>query len=62
MSDQKKLAWGIEHVENGKPEFFFHPQKHTTPEEAKDAFADQMGIPWKELSRRGAKVVQQEIG
>lgn len=61
MSEKKKMAWGIEHVENEKTEFFFHPQRHTTPEEAKNAFAEHVGIPWKELARRGAKVVQQEI-
>jgi hypothetical protein len=58
MEQKPKIAWAVEYVENGQSHIHMHYAKHTTPEEAKNAFADHMGIPWKELERRGAKVIQ----
>jgi hypothetical protein len=61
MASTKATAWAVEHVENGKTEIHFHPQRNSSPEEAKDAFVEHMGIPWKELERRGARVVEHEV-
>jgi hypothetical protein len=61
MQNQHESAWAVEYVENGKRIVSLDPARHSTPEEAKRAFEDSRGIPWKELERRGAKVVQQEV-
>lgn len=61
MPNQHELAWAVEYVENGRRIVSVDPARHSTPEEAKRAFEDSRGIPWKELERRGAKVVQQEV-
>ena len=61
MSKQSGTAWAVDYVENGRRILSLDPERHSTPEEAKKAFEDSRGIPWKELERRGAKVVQQEI-
>jgi hypothetical protein len=61
MPNQNEVAWAVEYVENGRRIVSLDPIRHTTPEEAKRAFEESRGIPWKELERRGAKVVQQEV-
>ena len=61
MPNQTEAAWAVEYVENGRRIISLDPIRHSTPEEAKRAFEDSRGIPWKELERRGAKVVQQEV-
>jgi hypothetical protein len=61
MPNRKEVAWGVEYVENGKRIVSVDPIRYSTPEEAKRAFEESRGIPWKELERRGAKVVQQDI-
>ena len=61
MKRLKKIVWAVEYVEFGRRIVSLDPQKNSTPEEAKNAFAATKGIPWKELERRGAKVIQQEI-
>jgi hypothetical protein len=52
--------WGVEYINNGRPERRIDSLRHSTPEEAKKALEDEMGIPWKELEKRGARVVQRE--
>jgi len=61
MTGQKQKAWAVEYVENDRRIVLLDSDRHSTPEEAKRAFEDKMGIPWKELERRGAKIVEQEI-
>jgi hypothetical protein len=61
MPNKKEVAWGVEYVENGKRIVSVDSIRYSTPEEAKRAFEESRGIPWKELERRGAKVVEQEI-
>jgi hypothetical protein len=61
MPNQNEVAWAVEYVENGKRIVSLDPRRHSTPEEAKRAFEESRGIPWKELERRGAKIVQQEV-
>jgi hypothetical protein len=61
MTNQKEFAWAVEYVEHGERIVSLDPIRRSTPEEAKRAFEDSRGIPWKELERRGAKVVQQEL-
>ncbi len=60
MTGKKELVFAVELVENGKKKILLDHTKHATPEEAKDFAAEHTGIPWKELERRGAKVIQQE--
>ena len=52
MPNRKEVAWAVEYVDS---------IRYSTPEEAKRAFEESRGIPWKELERRGAKVVEQEV-
>ena len=61
MPKQKEFAWAVEYVENGERIVSLDPIRRSTPEEAKRALEDSRGIPWKELERRGAKVMQQEL-
>ncbi|HUI11375.1 MAG TPA: hypothetical protein VL221_13675 [Bacteroidota bacterium] len=61
MTGQRQTAWAVEYVEKGKRIVSLDAARHSTPEEAKSAFEDSRGIPWKELERRGAKIVEQEI-
>jgi hypothetical protein len=61
MQKKKEIAWAVEYVENGERIVSLDPIRHSAPEEAKRAFEESRGIPWKELERRGAKVVQQEV-
>lgn len=61
MPNKHEAAWAVEYVENGRRIVSLDPARHSTPEEAKRAFEDSRGIPWKELERRGAKVVEQEV-
>jgi hypothetical protein len=61
MPNKNEVAWGVEYVENGRRIVSVDPIRYSTPEEAKRAFEESRGIPWKELERRGAKVVRQEI-
>ena len=61
MPHKNQVAWAVEYVENGRRIVSLDPIKHSTPEEAKRAFEESRGIPWKELERRGAKVVRQEV-
>jgi len=61
MPNRKEVAWGVEYVENGKRIVSVDSIRYSTPEEAKRAFEESRGIPWKELERRGAKVVEQEV-
>jgi hypothetical protein len=61
MPYRKEVAWAVEYVENRERIVSLDPIRHSTPEEAKRAFEASRGIPWKELERRGAKVVQQEV-
>jgi hypothetical protein len=61
MPNKKGVAWAVEYVENGKRIVSVDSIRYSTPEEAKRAFEESRGIPWKELERRGAKVVQQGI-
>ncbi len=61
MTAKKELVFAVELVENDKKKILFDYTRHSTPEEAKDFAAEHFGIPWKELERRGAKVVQQEL-
>jgi len=61
MPNTGEVYWAVEYVENGKRIVSLDPVRRTTPEEAKRAFEESRGIPWKELERRGAKVVQQEV-
>jgi hypothetical protein len=61
MPNRKGVAWAVEYVENGKRIVSVDSIRYSTPEEAKRAFEESRGIPWKELERRGAKVVQQDI-
>ena len=61
MPKTVEYAWAVEYVENGERRVSLDPVRRSTPEEAKRAFEDSRGIPWKEFERRGAKVVQQEI-
>lgn len=61
MPNKKEVAWAVEYVENGKRIVSVDSIRYSTPEEAKRAFEESRGIPWKELERRGAKVVEQEI-
>jgi hypothetical protein len=61
MPGTREVYWAVEYVENGKRIVSLDPVRRTTPEEAKRAFEESRGIPWKELERRGAKVVQQEV-
>ncbi len=61
MPNKKELVWAVEYVENGERIVALDPVRRSTPEEAKRALEDARGIPWKELERRGAKVVQQEV-
>ena len=60
MTGQKQIAWAVEYVESGKRIVSLDHERHSTPEEAKRAFEESRGIPWKELERRGAKIVEQE--
>jgi len=61
MTGQRQMAWAVEYVENGKRIVMMDYSRHSTPEEAKRAFEDSRGIPWKELERRGAKIIEQEL-
>ncbi len=61
MPNTREVCWAVEYVENGERVVSLDPVRRTTPEEAKRAFEESRGIPWKELERRGAKVVQQEV-
>jgi len=61
MTGQTTKAWAVEYVENGKRIVALDHARHSTPEEAKRAFEDQKGIPWKELERRGAKIIEHEV-
>jgi|GEM_PF-3091750 len=61
MPRTREIFWAVEYVENGKRIVSLDPVRRTTPEEAKRAFEESRGIPWKELERRGAKVVEQEV-
>ncbi|HMK38403.1 MAG TPA: hypothetical protein VK569_03620 [Bacteroidota bacterium] len=61
MPNQTEIAWAVEYVENGRRVVSLDPKRHSTPEEAKRAFEDSLGIPWKELERRGARVFQQAV-
>ena len=61
MPNKKEAVWAVEYVENGKRIVFVDSIRYSTPEEAKRAFEESRGIPWKELERRGAKVFQQEV-
>jgi hypothetical protein len=61
MNENKELVWAVELVENGERKILLDYKKRSTPDEARDAAAAHMGIPWKELERRGAKVIQQEM-
>jgi len=61
MNGEKVLAWAVEYVEHDQRNLYVDYVKHSTPEEAKDAIASHLGIPWKELEKRGAKLIQQEI-
>lgn len=61
MKRLKKIVWAVEYVDSGRKIVALDPHKNSTPEEAKNAFEASRGIPWKELERRGAKVIQQEI-
>jgi hypothetical protein len=60
MGRSEGPEWAIEYVQNGRKTVHLHHSKNSTPEEAKEAFAAEMGIPWKELEKRGAKVVERE--
>jgi hypothetical protein len=60
MPNKNEVAWAVEYVEHGERIVALDPIRHSTPEEAKRALEASRGIPWKELERRGAKVVQQE--
>ncbi len=61
MTGKKEVVFAVELVEHDKTMILFDYTRHSTPEEAKDFAAEHTGIPWKELERRGAKVVQQEL-
>ncbi len=61
MTGKKEVVFAVELVEHDKRMILFDYTRHSTPEEAKDFAAEHTGIPWKELERRGAKVVQQEL-
>ena len=61
MPKTREVYWAVEYVENGERIISLDPVRRTTPEEAKRAFEESRGIPWKELERRGAKVVEQEV-
>lgn len=61
MPKTREVYWAVEYVEHGERIISLDPVRRTTPEEAKRAFEESRGIPWKELERRGAKVVEQEV-
>ena len=61
MNEHKELVWAVELVDQGVKRILLDYRMHATPDEAKDAAARQMGLPWKELERRGAVVVQREV-
>ncbi len=56
-----EVVWAVEIIENGVRKIILDHLRHSTPEEAKDAAAAHLGIPWKELERRGATLIQRDL-
>ncbi len=61
MKSRNDVYWAVEVIEEGKRHIVLDHLHHSTPEEAKDAAAAHYGIPWKELERRGATLIQRDL-
>ena len=60
MNSRNEVVWAVQIIENGERKIVLDHLRHSTPEEAKDAAAAHLGIPWKELERRGATLIQRD--
>ena len=56
-----KVSWVVRHIENGNVVLHMSYDRHTTPEEAIQAFEQHTGKPWVEHVREGATIVQKEV-
>ena len=61
MNSRNDVVWAVEIIEHGERKTILDHLRHSSPDEAKEAAASHLGIPWKELERRGATVIQRDL-